>query len=398
MAKTGWLISLSRRLSLDEKQQFSEQLKPLAKRLNYMDSAVTPIPLVITNDQFLTSIFGEMHIYAHVTSFAHDPGNIPAGEHMRAWAGGIYKDTPINPGNQFYTVSLFAPEEGKFRRRKAQFSATYVIGLDDVKEKLPLDQVQRLPPPSIVIKTSLHSEQWLYILQVPETNRSRVDNLQDGLIQRGLAPDGVDPGQRGVTRYLRLPEGVNTKAKRIAENNGTAHQCNVTVFGPSRRYTMEELAAPFDINLNATRRDARTDGASAIDDHPMLHSPALTIKSTLSAGRYDVTCPWVDEHTDSEDNGSAIFTNKDNSIGFHCHHGNCEGRSGNNLLRKLEENDPGFNDSLRSFQQQHLFSNVPGLMAPVAAVEPEVSFMTPVVTVESIVAYPLQKKLASCTQ
>ena len=149
----------------------------------------------ITNDDFLRAIFGEMYIYAHVTSFTHDPGAIPPGEGGRCWSGGYYKDTPLIPdSNQFFTVSLFAPDDnGRSRRRKTQFTGTYVIGLDDVTEKIPLDQVARLPAPSIVLKSSLHSEQWLYILDQSETDRNRVDNLHDGLIERGLAPNSKDP-------------------------------------------------------------------------------------------------------------------------------------------------------------------------------------------------------------
>jgi hypothetical protein len=147
--------------------------------------------------------------------------------------------------NQFYTVSLFTHDEsGRSRRRKANFSACYVIGLDDVREKLPIEQIDRLPPPSIVLKSSMHSEQWLYLLETPCTEISRIDNLHDGLISNGLAPNSKDLGQEGVTRYLRLPEGVNTKAKRIAENNGTAPRSAITAWYPERRYSLEQLGDP----------------------------------------------------------------------------------------------------------------------------------------------------------
>lgn len=306
----------------------------------------------INNEQFLQTIFGEKFSLAHVTSFTHDPSNIPTGESGRSWAGGYYKDKYLTPdSNQFYTVSLFKmDEQGKANRRKVNFEACFVIALDDVKEKLPIDQVNKLPPPSIVLRSSLYSEQWLYLLDKPCNDASMIDNLHDGLIANGLAPDGKDPGQKGITRYLRLPEGVNTKAKRIIENNGIAPKCEVSVWHPERRYSLEQLASPFDVELDAPRADKRVDGATEISDHPILNTKAIRIKAVISGGRFDVTCPWLDEHTGSVDNGSAVFTNTDGTIGFKCHHGNCDSRTGANLLKYIEEQDIGFNERLKHWQ------------------------------------------------
>lgn len=305
----------------------------------------------ISNQLFLKTIFGEKYPFAHVTSFTHDPGNIPVGESGRCWAGGYYKDIILTPNsNQYFTVSLFtAGDGGRANRRKANFSACYVIALDDVREKLPIEQVMRLPPPSIVLKSSLHSEQWLYLLTEPCSQAGQIDNLHDGLINNGLAPDSKDPGQKGVTRFVRLPEGVNTKAKRIAENGGVAPRCDVIQWHPERRYTLEQLATPFGVNINAPRADKRVDGAADVPDHPLLHTEAIHIKSVVSAGRYDCTCPWVDEHTGNADNGSALFVNSDGSLGYRCHHGSCETRTGGDLLKYIELHDPGFNERLKQW-------------------------------------------------
>ena len=344
---------------------------------------------MISNVEFLKAIFGESYIYAHVTSFAQDPNNIPNDQRAMCWAGGYYKDTQLQPSsNQFYTVSLFSPDEReKSRRRKAHFAGTYVIGLDDVKEKLPIEQVNRLPKPSIILKSSLYSEQWLYILNAPEYDQNRIDNLHDGLIKNGLAPNSKDPGQKGVTRYLRLPEGVNTKGKRIAENGGVAPRCDVTEFHPERRYTLEELAQPFDVDLNMVRADKRVEGAADVSDHPILQVEGLHIKSILSNGRFDCTCPWVEEHTDADDSGTAIFTNVDGTIGFRCHHGNCDHRTGADLLRYIENQQPGFNAKLKNWQVMReldvvaepvsFMAAAPQPVPPVLVAQPEVSFMTP---------------------
>jgi len=260
----------------------------------------------MNNEIFLRAIFGAYYNFSHVCSFLDDPSAITNDRKGICWAGGYYKDMGVlPPGNQFYTVSLFSPdpETQRGKRRKALFSAQYVVALDDVKEKLPLEQVNKLPEPSIVIKSSLYSEQWLYILDVPETNRNRLDNLQDQLIANGLAPDGKDPGQKGVTRYMRLPGGINTKAKRIEENGGVAPQCEVTVFEPTRRYKLEDIGNPFGVELDRARADVRTDGAAEVADHPVLKeiNDRGLLKNMLSPGRYDITCPMVADHTDQDD-------------------------------------------------------------------------------------------------
>lgn len=306
----------------------------------------------MTNEEFLKAIFGDKYLLAHVTSFHDDPSNIPEDRRGICWAGGYYKDTKLSPGsNQFYTISTFNEVNGRSYRRKKCFSQCHVIGLDDVKEKLPLHQVQRLPKPTIVVQTSMYSEQWLYVLATPSTDQHKIDNLLDGLVACGLAPDGRDPGMKGITRYLRLPEGCNTKAKRIVENDGKPFQCAVLEYNPFHRYSLEQIAKPFNVDLDAPRRSLRIDGAADIPDHPLLQIPDLIfVKEERSNGRFDITCPWVHEHTDMDDSGSAVFTNADGTMGFKCHHGGCQNRTGADLLNYVEGESPGFKNKYRMWQ------------------------------------------------
>ena len=159
----------------------------------------------ITNEQFLSAVFGRDAPSTHVTSFMHDPANIPSDQHLKAWMGNWFSRYTIQPGsNQYFTISIFKPDEnGKARRRKALYLRTPCIVLDDVREKLDIEQASKLPQPSWILETSPGSEQWGYILNTPCEDRSRVENLLDGLVDSGLAPDGKDPGMKGVTRYVR---------------------------------------------------------------------------------------------------------------------------------------------------------------------------------------------------
>lgn len=302
------------------------------------------------NREFLEVLFGDQAARVHVTGFSYDPSDIPKDQHLSAWAGGRADSKPLDPQwNQYFTISLFHDdEEGKARRRKALFDATHVIVLDDVKEKLSLEAARQLPPPTYVLETSPGSEQWGYKLDKPCADRARVENLLDGLVHSGLAPDGKDPGMRGVTRYVRLPEGHNTKQSKMLF--GVPWKCQMKLWEPERTVTMEDLAMPFGVNLDAPRREQKVDGASDVPDHPLLGSDCIQVKEIRSEGRFDVVCPWVHEHTGAADDGAGIFTNGDGSIGFKCHHGACESRTGKDLLDYIEEQEPGFRARFKQWQ------------------------------------------------
>jgi len=335
----------------------------------------------VTNEEFLSAIFGDDAPFCHVTDFPYDPVNIPKDKHRIAWKGDYHSRYNFTEGtNQYFTISTFyCDDEQQARRRKELYRQTHCLVLDDVREKLSEEAAQRLPPPSWILETSTGSFQWGYILDVPCTDAAKIDNLNDGLIASELAPSGKDPGQRGTTRYVRTPEGSNNKASKLV--GGQPFKCVMRKWEPSRRVTLEALAAPFDIDLSRVRREQRVDGASAVSDHPLINIPELvSIKEVRSDGRFDITCPWVDGHTGQDDSGSAVFTNSDGSIGFKCHHGSCDSRTGANLLRYIEGQSPGFSSKLKNWQvmrELDLVIDPVSFLAPVVRVQtPEVSFMS----------------------
>lgn len=307
--------------------------------------------LKISNEEFIKAVFGEDAPWCHVTDFAYDPVNIPKDKHLISWMGDYYCRYTLAPQtNQYFTISTFyCDDQQKARRRKALFRCTHCIVLDDVKEKLSMGEVQKLPAPSWILETSMGSEQWGYILDRPCEDRGRVENLLDGLVANGLAPDGRDPGMKGVTRYVRLPEGINNKANKLV--NGHPFQCRMLLWQPFNTVSLEALAEPFQVNLDMLRRESRVDGAADVSDHPLINIPEIIhVKEVRSDGRFDIQCPWVHEHTGADDSGSAVFTNSDGSIGFKCHHGVCQGRTGADLLRHIEGQSPGFSLRLKSWQ------------------------------------------------
>jgi hypothetical protein len=277
---------------------------------------------VVSNEAFLRAVFGPDWADAHVCGFPCDPN--AAGP---PWAGGRWSaiGQAISPrDNTYFTISTFNddPAGGRAKRRKALFRATHAIVVDDVGTKVDPAATAKLPPPSWKLETSPGNWQWGYILATPETDAGRVNALLDGMVARGLCADGRDPGMKGVTRYVRLPVGRNTKAKY----GPGGFACVLTEWRPERRFTMDELAGPWGIDLPAPgttpaagQARAHT-GAMAAGDaiYPYLEGWGLVDGTRAADGQgFVCECPWIAEHTQRADTGAAYYLGG----GFCCHHG-----------------------------------------------------------------------------
>jgi hypothetical protein len=166
------------------------------------------------------------------------------------------------------------------------------------------------------------------------------------MVAAGLTADGKDPGMKGVTRYGRLPAGINGKAKYVARLS-RPFQVRCALFDPMRRYSIAQIAAAWRLELSAPK-PAYT---NVISITPALLKRASERFSALidtfqMMGMYhgqrgqwhDITCPWIHEHTDRADSGSAIVEpSADNNYagGFQCHHGHCEHRTMRDIRRWL---------------------------------------------------------------
>lgn len=294
----------------------------------------------VSNEEFLRVLFGDEWHKAHVTAFSDDPSAIPNERRALCWGGGFAKDrlnrfTPEM--NQYFTISLFSPEDqtGRAVRRIRNFDACFVIVADDVKEKLPLESVERLPAPTYKMLSSEGSEQWGWVLDEACEDKDRVNNLLDGLVTKGLAPDGKDPGMKGVTRYVRLPGGSNTKKKRLI--NGTPFKCCITEWNPNSLHSLQSLADEFGIDLNAP--NSRSDNAMWLnsDDEVVTNHPVLKQLEILGFGNegwIQVVCPNIEQHSDADDSGSAVQIQANGQVFFQCHHGHCNGESSKKITGK----------------------------------------------------------------
>lgn len=310
----------------------------------------------VSNKEFLHAIFGSDFIWAHVTDFFHDPGEGFSEASKKAWLGNHYINTEFREfANQYFTISLFNEiEECLARRRKELFKSTHCIVVDDVGEKIPLSLMLDKPAPSWILETSPGSQQWGFILTEPCKDRSIVENLLTGLVHK-ICPDGVDSGMLGVTRYVRLPEGYNTKKSKVALNNGKIFKCNMIIWQPEIKVSIEDLADSFEIDLSKSSKYSKSAEYDFLEDHYASQHPAwqmLEIKNILDEGHYDIICPWSNEHTDPSDNRATVFILADGYMSFKCHHGHCAKRSGKDVLSYLQEHISDWDDIYTEYRKE----------------------------------------------
>lgn len=310
----------------------------------------------ISNQEFLQAIFGDQFIWTHVTDFFHDPGTGFTEESKRAWLGDHYVNRELRDfANQYFTISLFnETSDCLARRRKELFKSTHCIVLDDVGEKIPVDLLLTKPAPSWILETSPGSQQWGYILTESCKERSLIENLLTGLVHT-ICPNGVDSGMLGVTRYVRLPEGYNTKKSKVALNNGKIFKCNLVIWQPEVKVSLEALADSFDIDLSKSSNYRQSSEYEFLEDHYASKHPAwqqIEIKNILNEGHYDVSCPWSDNHTDPSDDRATVFILSDGYMTFKCHHGHCADRTGKDLLEYSRKHVTDFNDLYLEYKNE----------------------------------------------
>jgi len=297
----------------------------------------------ISNIDFLEAVFGNSISLecTMLVSFKGDPHKVAKYK----WYSHPWKTselTLLDDANNYFSVARFIPNEaGKYRRRKAQFQGLYAIMLDDVGTKVPMERLTLSP--SWLLETSTGNYQAGYILSKPITNSKEADQLMNAIVNAGLC----DPGANGPTaRLARLPIAVNGK-------HDPAFQCRLEIWNPENRYTTQELVNGLQLELIEEKSKQRTNH-NASDPHeddseqvwcPRPEENAVIVamkarnlyKSPLGEGKHDITCPWVAEHTNCQDGGTAYFEPDDTYPigGFKCQHGHCCNRHIRDLLNFL---------------------------------------------------------------
>ena len=321
-------------------------------------AALSSQPIEVTNHEFLESIFCKASELSGTdcapvcVSFSRSPATARSTDwNGFAW-NKVNEPKDVNC-NSYFSVSAFQPDEHKkYRRKKSQIVGQFVVAFDDVvaqtvegknKAQIPWSQIKLAP--SWVLETSEGNFQIGYILTEPITNRQTADELSKAIIRKGLS----DPGAGGPsTRLMRLPYASNTKTQ-------PPFRCLMRLWEPERRYSLQQFMDAYCISLSETKKTkaplpakAKTvqtayDGNAVWKPKPSVNIVVESlracglIKSEIELGKYDITCPWTEEHTEQVDSGACYWEPDDeHPIGsFKCQHAHCQGRNISDLLEFL---------------------------------------------------------------
>jgi hypothetical protein len=301
--------------------------------------------IAVSNAGFLQAIFGHSpsHECPMLVSFKGNPSKIDKRHwHGHPWINTSTIELPSDANNYFSLASFKPNEAGEYRRKKAQFHSLYAVMLDDIGSKVPIERLTLKP--SWLLETSSDNFQAGYILAEPITNSKTADQLMNAIVNAGLC----DPGANGPTaRLARLPIAVNGKHE-------PTFQCQLTRWEPEKRYSAQELVDGLQleiIKVGQPKRNRNQAEETRDADNEQIWTPRPEENAVLAAlrkrnlyklplgeGKHDITCPWIDEHTNFIDSGTAYFEPDDNYPlgGFKCQHGHCNERHIRDLLRFLD--------------------------------------------------------------
>ncbi len=301
--------------------------------------------ITITNIDFLQAIFGDASSdeCPIIVGFKGNPLKVA----KQKWFGKPWASTSIielpSDANNYFSLACFNPNEaGEYRRKKTQFHALHAVMLDDIGSKIPVERLTL--EPSWILETSPGNYQVGYVLSQPITNSKEADQLMNAIVSAGLC----DPGANGPTaRLARLPVAINGKHEQ-------SFQCQLKSWLPKNRYSVQALIDGLQLEIidktQKKRNCNQTDGTNDDADRERIWTPrpeenAVLValrshdlyKLPLGDSKHDITCPWVNEHTNNIDSGTAYFEPDDNYPigGFKCLHGHCSDRHIRDLLNFL---------------------------------------------------------------
>lgn len=300
------------------------QAKRLSDELAQIKTdTTTAVVRPVSNDEFITAIFGGSFTAAYplVCKKSGDP-------ELGGWMPNKWPCNTNATNLNWYTLpSLYQPDEtGRFRAKKEFAVSVHAVMVDDVGTKVSAERFISCPP-SWSIETSPGNCQHGYIFNEPITDLDVADNLKEKLIEAGLCDSGANGG---TARWMRLPVAINGRPKY----GNPSPKCRLVQWRPGLKYAVEDLYSAFGLhqqkaappnnsaapNLNGpiVQKKLNDDAALVIE---ALQAKGL-YKTALGSGKHDITCPWVNGHTDASDNGAAYFepNQKYPTGGFKCHH------------------------------------------------------------------------------
>lgn len=205
--------------------------------------------VVVTNSEFLQEVLAAAPrgTTVWVNAFIGNPNSDQAN-----WAGKAY-----NPAmhaaevdnwqrqNTYFSVAAVRAVDGAMHRRKSHFARLLALVADDVG----MDDMVQAPSWSILTSPGKRQVGILLDTQDPDcSNLELVTRVVTVMAERGFIK--ADKSGNNAVRYVRLPVGQNQKPR-----DSGPHDHVVEYWNPEIRYTLEDAAACFGIDLDELRHE-----------------------------------------------------------------------------------------------------------------------------------------------
>lgn len=338
----------------------------------------------LSNEEFIKGVFGAQADKALIAGFPGDPYDPNASKArwaVKQYAKGGYALVANEDWNGYYCVSTMRlDKDGRARRRTDLAEALHTLVMDDVGDpsvesvKVPARELVaqleakagKRVPPSFAIETSPGNMQWGWLFTKPFEGNALcilVEHYWD-LFARSLTADGKNPGSGDLTRLVRTPNNSNAKSKYMV--GGKPFKCRTQKWEPDLRYDPKQFAVDV-LGIPEADYDAAAAGeyvvgakgkSGVLADYDDLSEDASgwgqalqkhgLVHGSHKSGAWDITCPYVETHTNKVDTGCAYL----GEGRFKCFHGHCEERAAEEYLERLKEQYPGIEEDAAEAKQE----------------------------------------------
>lgn len=227
----------------------------------------------------------------------------------------------------------------RYWRGEASFGMGLALMVDDIgtgkgsKGGITLDALCAVLEPTAIVETSPGNHQAWYFLDAPTADRKRFKAFLLGFVEHVLVDKGGDSTIRDISRYGRMPAGINNKrgkdnqfkypdAASLGSGKTRCFSVGLVRADYSKRYSMEHIASafgfpivvPVERKLGDSELAALNYGRKA-DETWLELAVKLTSKAKMGegsggevsqnmSGKYRIACPWGNEHTNGDPYGA----------------------------------------------------------------------------------------------
>jgi hypothetical protein len=235
------------------------------------------------NSEFLRAIYGELEVGTHgwVCSFRADPSNATAD----VWAGRAYSGSPAQAqlldraedDNSYYCPAILDASSGKVSRTKANFTRLAALVVDDVQ----LGDLEGVP--TYVLETSPGKFQVGVKIDPVDPDASN-PGLVDAVMGRLSKREGNDRSGNACVRFVRLPNGSNTKPRASGPFRVRLQQWN-----PGQEMDLADACALFGLDLDSINMQASAT-PTAYQADPALRSLDGIAEGGRDEGLFKYAC------------------------------------------------------------------------------------------------------------